>query len=58
MRSIQVSFENQLGSVMSRLRQTQAVHDAIEADLSIEKEKLRLIERDLKLIQEQLRPQS
>jgi hypothetical protein len=56
MRSIQVSFENQLGSVMSRLRQTQAVHDAIEADLSIEKEKLRLIERDLKLIQEQLRP--
>jgi hypothetical protein len=56
MRSIQVSFENQLGSVMSRLRQTQAVHDAIEADLSIEKEKLRLLERDLKLIQEQLRP--
>jgi hypothetical protein len=56
MRSIQVSFENQLGSVLSRLRQTQAFHDAIEADLSIEKEKLRLIERDLKLIQEQLRP--
>jgi len=52
-----VSFENQLGSVMSRLRQTQAVHDAIEADLSIEKEKLAQLQRDVKLIQEQLRPQ-
>jgi hypothetical protein len=53
-----VSFENQLGSVVARIRQIEAVIVAIEHDLSIEKDKLTRAIADLKIIQDELRPKA
>jgi len=52
----QVSFENALGSVVSRVRAIEATIQAIEDDLAIEKAKLTQALADLKLIQQELRP--
>jgi len=51
-----MSFENALGSVVSRVRAIEATIQAIEDDLAIEKAKLTQALADLKLIQQELRP--
>jgi hypothetical protein len=53
-----MSFENQLGSVVARVRAIEASIVAIEDDLAIEKAKLTQALADLKIIQEDLRPKS
>jgi len=50
-----MTFENQLGSVVSRLRSVEAEITAIEADLAIEKDKLTALANEIKLLREQLR---
>jgi hypothetical protein len=50
-----MTFENQLGSVMSRLRTCEAQVQAIEDDLTIEKANLKELANELKMIREQLR---
>lgn len=51
-----MSFENQLGSVVSRLRTCQAQVQAIEDDLAVEKSKLAGLLAEVRLIQQDLRP--
>lgn len=50
-----MSLENQLGSVVSRLKQVEADILAIEQGLEIEKANLIQLKADLKSLQEQLR---
>lgn len=52
----EMSFENQLGSDVSRLRVCEAQVQAIEDDLRIEKDKLAGLLNEVKLIQQELRP--
>jgi septal ring factor EnvC (AmiA/AmiB activator) len=51
-----MSFENQLGSVIARLRTIEAQITAIEMDLAVEKAKLAVAANDIKIIQDELRP--
>jgi hypothetical protein len=51
-----LSFENQLGSVVSRLRVCEACIQAIEDDLAVEKSKLAGLLAEVRLIQQDLRP--
>jgi hypothetical protein len=53
-----MSFEDQLGAIVSRLRAVQDQVQAIEDDLAVEKDKLTLLLRDVKLLQQEQRPQS